>query len=54
MRDQTISHLQDSNMIMKGKGCRISNQLSDTIVGDLLSEILDPSSLDSEPFSTPL
>jgi hypothetical protein len=39
---------------MKGKGCTISNHHPDTIVGDSLSEILDPSTLECEPFTIPL
>jgi len=53
MNNQTISHLEDSDLIIKDRGFTISNQHSNIDVGDSLSEILDPSTLECEPFNEP-
>ena len=50
MNNQIISHSQDSYLTMKDGGYTISNQHSDTVVGESLSKILDPLALEFEPY----
>ena len=53
MDEQTISHSQDSDLTMKYRGYTLSNLHSNTVVGESLSEILDPLAPKCEPFNDP-